>query len=70
MVKSAHFIEAVMKSQQAGIIHHCINTKKKLFKIKAAAWFNKMCRFRHLTVKYIHIKVNGNKVKRTNTHAR
>jgi len=70
MVKSAHFIEPVTNFQQARIIHHCISTKKKLFKTNAVVWFNKMCRFHHLTVKYIHIKANGNNVKRTHTHAR
>ena len=29
-----------------------------------------MCRFYHLTAKYTDIKVKGNNVKRTHTHAR
>jgi len=68
MVKFVHVIEPVINSQQARIIHNCINTTKMMFKTNAAVWFNKMCIFHNLTAKYIQIKVNGNNVKRTPTH--
>jgi hypothetical protein len=68
MVKSTHFIEPVISTEQARIIHHCINIKKILLKTNAAVCFNKMCRFHHLRAKYTQIKVKGNNVKRTPTH--
>ena len=68
MVKSAHFIETMISSQQARIIHHCINIKNKFLKTNTTVWFNKICRFHHLRAKYIQIKVNGNNVKRKPTH--
>jgi len=44
-----------MLSQQE-IIHHYKNTREKLLQTNAAIWFNKMCRFKQLTPKYIQIK--------------
>jgi hypothetical protein len=35
------------------------STKLKLLKTNAAIWFNKTCRSKHLTPKYINIKING-----------
>jgi hypothetical protein len=46
----------VINAQQARIIHHYKNTKEKLLKTNAAIWCNKMCKFKHLTFKYIKFK--------------
>ena len=43
------------------------NTKEKLIKTHAAIWFNKTCRTRHICPKYIHIQVNGNNARTSNT---
>jgi hypothetical protein len=48
-------------------IHHYKNSKEKLIKTKAAIWFNKTCRTRHICPKYIHIQVNGNNSRSFNT---
>jgi hypothetical protein len=39
---------------------HMRNTKEKLHKTNAAIWFNKMCKYKQLTPKYIVIKIKGN----------
>lgn len=44
--------------QRARIIHHYTTTKEKSFKTNETTWFNIMCRFNHLTPKYINVKVN------------
>jgi len=46
----------VINTQQARIIHLHKNTKQQLLKTNAAIWFNKMCRLKHLTPKYIKLK--------------
>ena len=57
----------VINAQQARIIHHHKNTKQKLLKTKAAMWFNSMRRLKHLTPKYIQIKVNENRTQSIHT---
>ena len=49
-----------INAQQAKIIHIYENIKMKLYKCVAAIWYNKTCKLRHLTPRYIHITVNGN----------
>jgi hypothetical protein len=46
--------------KQAKQIHQYKNTKTKVYKTNAAIWYNKTCRPKQLTPKYISIKVNGN----------
>jgi hypothetical protein len=57
----------VTNAQQARIIHRHKNTKQKLLKTNAAIRFNNMCRLKHLTPKYIQIKVNGNSTQSIHT---
>jgi len=38
------------------IVHHYKNTREKLLQTNAAIWFNKVCRFKQLTPKYVQIK--------------
>jgi hypothetical protein len=49
----------IIKAQEAKIWNICTNIQLKLLKTNAAIWFNKMCRTKQLTPKYIRIKVNG-----------
>jgi hypothetical protein len=46
--------------QQTKLGNNYKNTKLKLLKTIATIWFNKICKNRQLTPKYINIKVNGN----------
>jgi len=46
----------VIIAQQASIIHHYKGTKENLLKVIADIWFNKLCRFQHITPKYTQIK--------------
>ena len=45
-------------AQQAKIIRIQENMKIKLCKCVAAIWYNKTCKLRHLTPRYIHITIN------------
>ena len=49
------FIDA----KHAKEIYHYKNTKRKLYKTKAAMWYNKTCRLKQLTPTYINIRING-----------
>jgi hypothetical protein len=57
------FIDA----KQTTEIHVYKNTKRKLYKMNAAIWFNKTCRDKQLTSNYINIKINGNNRQCNNT---
>jgi PIN domain nuclease of toxin-antitoxin system len=46
-------------AQQAKLTIKYKTTKLQLLKTNAAIWFNKMCRGKHLTPKYINIKISG-----------
>ena len=46
----------VINAQQAKSCNMYKNIKLKLLK-KTAMWFNKICRTKHLTPNYIHIKI-------------
>jgi hypothetical protein len=61
----------IIVAQQAKLCTSYKNTKLKLLKTKAAIWFNKMCRIKHLKQNYINIKINGKKSqdKKTTTNA-
>ena len=50
------FIDA----QQAKLAYQYKNTKRELYKTNAAIWYNKICRQRRLTPKYVNIRINGN----------
>jgi hypothetical protein len=50
------FIDA----RQAREVYQYHNIKRVLYRTTAAIWYNKICRDRQLTPKYISIKVNGN----------
>ena len=46
----------------------CKNTKRKLYKTNEAIWYNKTCRQKRLTPKYINIRINGNNQQCQRTH--
>jgi hypothetical protein len=48
-----------VNAQQAKEIYQYSNTREKLYKTKAAIWYNKVCREKQLTPNYISIKING-----------
>jgi len=45
-------------AKQAKTIHEYKSLKRRLYKITTAIWYNKTCREKHLTPKYISIKTN------------
>jgi hypothetical protein len=49
----------IVTPQQAKATIKYKSTKLKLLKTNTATWFNKICRSKHLTPKYINIKING-----------
>ena len=49
----------IVDAQQAKIYMY-ENSKLKLLKANVAIWFNKICKTKQLTPKYINIKINGN----------
>jgi hypothetical protein len=57
----------IINAQQAKIINNFKNLKEKVLRDNAAMWFNKTCRARQLTPKYINIKVNGHSRQSENT---
>jgi hypothetical protein len=60
----------IINAQQARLNNIYKNTKLKLLKTNAAIWFNKIYRDRQLKLKYISLKIKGQKQqdKRTKTH--
>jgi hypothetical protein len=54
-------------AKQAKAIHEYKSLKRRLYNITAAIWYNKICREKHLTPKYISIRVNGNSRQCNNT---
>ena len=58
------FIDA----QQTKLAYQYTNTKRKLYKTNAAIWYNKMCRQKRLTPKYVNIRINGNNQQCQRTH--
>ena len=48
-----------VEAKQARAIYHFKNTKRKLYRTKAAIWYNKTCKLKRLTPDYINIKING-----------
>ena len=59
------FIDA----QKAKLAYQYKNTKRKLYKTNAAIWYNKTCRQKRLTPKYIRIRINGNNQQCQRTHS-
>ena len=57
----------LINAQQAKPIYHYRNIKEKLHKTSASIWCNKTCKTEQLSPNYIHITVNGNNQKSTNT---
>jgi hypothetical protein len=45
-------------AKQAKEIHQYQNIKRRLYRTNAAVWYNKTCRDKQLTPKYISIRVN------------
>ena len=48
-----------INAKQVKDIHQCINIKRKLCKTNAAIWYNKTCRDKQITRKYISLRRNG-----------
>ena len=48
-------------AQQAKLAYQYRNTKRKLYETNAAIWYNKICRQKRLTLKYINIRINDNR---------
>jgi hypothetical protein len=46
-------------AQQAKQIYQYKKIKEKLYKSSATTWYNKTCRKKQLTPKYISFKING-----------
>jgi len=51
-----NILNYITGAQQAKICNISKNIKLKLWKTKAAIWFNRMCRTKQLSPKYIRIK--------------
>ena len=62
-----HTIGKFVAAKQAKDTHLYKNTKEKLYKTRAAIWYNKLCRDKQLTPNYITIKVNGNNLQSQKT---
>jgi hypothetical protein len=50
----------ILEAQQSRMCNIYKNMKLKLLKTNASMWYNKICKAKQLTLKYIHIKINGN----------
>jgi ABC-type phosphate transport system substrate-binding protein len=50
----------IVVAQQARIYNNNNNTMLKLLKMNSAISYNKICKTKQLTPKYIHVKINGN----------
>ena len=48
-----------IEAKQTKEIYQFKNTKRKLYRTKAAIWYNKICRQKRLTPAYINIRING-----------
>jgi hypothetical protein len=57
-------------AEQAKQLHQYKNNKLKLLKLNAAIWYNKTCKIKGLTPKYICIKVSGNNTRSQNTRSK
>jgi len=49
----------ICNAEQAKHLYRYKNIKTKLYKRNAAIWYNKTCRIKHVTLRYINIKVSG-----------
>ena len=52
----------LINAQQAKETHKYENIKIKLYKCIAAIWYNKTCKLRKLTPRYINVRINGNNI--------
>ena len=50
----------ITEAKQANDYFKYKNTKRKLYKVNAAIWYNIVCRQRKLTPAYVNIKIKGN----------
>jgi hypothetical protein len=57
VVNSPIVVELFIDAQQAKLAYQY--KKRKLYKTNAAIWYNKTCRQKRLTPKYINIRING-----------
>ena len=48
-----------INAKQAKNFFEYKNNKRKMYKINAAIWYNKMCKLKGITPSYINIKING-----------
>jgi len=54
-------------AKQAKAIHEYKTIKTQLYKTIVAIWYNKTCRDKHLSPKYVSIKISGRNWQSTNT---
>jgi len=57
----------ICNAEQAKHLYRYKNIKTKLYKCKATIWYNKTCRIKHVTPRYINIKVSGDNKRGQNT---
>jgi len=60
----------ICNAEQAKHLYRYKNIKTKLYKCNAAVWYNKTCRIKHVTPRYINIKVSGDNKRAQNTKKR
>jgi len=53
------FVTMRVNAKQAKETYQYRNTKRKLYKTKAAIWYNKICGEKRLTPKYISVKTTS-----------
>ena len=58
----------LINAQQANKAHTYENIKIELYKCIAAILYNKTCKLREVTPRYINIRINGTKRQRKHTH--
>jgi chromosome segregation ATPase len=66
-VRAVSYHIILINAKQATDIHAYKNTKRKLYKMNAAIWFDKTCRDKELAPSYITIKINVNSRQSNNT---
>jgi len=57
----------ICNAEQAKHLYRYKNIKTKLYECNAAIWYNKTCRIKHVTPRYINMKVSGDNKRAQNT---
>jgi len=57
----------ICNAEQAKHLYRYKNIKTKLYKCNAAIWYNKTRRIKHVTPRYINIKVSGDNKRAQNS---